>query len=338
MGEVKMQKTAAALKALSGRYGVTINELASHLELSRRSAYRMLESLEGLGVRVETTMDDDGVFRKKIDEAERKRWESGIPPLELTVEEIIGLYLLKGGETVFKGTEVEGAIHAAFEKIEALLPADRARRKGVSLAPLRSLFLSSSRFTKDYSGKDELIALLAEAIIRRCRCTLRYHAFRDDTEKTYGADPLHFFERDGGLYLYVRKAKEGHIRTLAVERIEEVKPTEESFDYPADFDPEAFMEQAFNLVHDDPVDARIRFAADQAKYIRERRWAKTQKVTEKRDGSVVLDIETSGLQEVKRWVLSFGASATVISPRKLRDEVETELAKGLDRYRKGPRG
>jgi predicted DNA-binding transcriptional regulator YafY len=321
MGEVKMQKTAAALKALSGRHGVTINELASHLNVSRRSAYRMLQSLEGLGVRVETIMDDNGVFRKRIDEAERKRWESGIPPLELTVEEIIGLYLLKGGETVFKGTEVEGAIRSAFEKIEAL----------------RSLFLSSSRFTKDYSGKDELIALLADAIIRRRRCTFRYCAFRDDTAKTYDADPLHFFERDGGLYLYVRKAKEGHIRTLAVERIEEVKPTEASFDYPADFDPEAFMEQAFNLVHDDPVTAHIRFAPDQAKYIRERRWAKTQKVNEKSDGSVILDIETSGFQEVKRWVLSFGAAATVISPKKLRDEVEAELAKSLDRYRKGPR-
>ncbi|MDX9819806.1 MAG: HTH domain-containing protein, partial [Desulfococcus multivorans] len=192
MGKVKVWKTALVLKALAGRNGVTIDELASRLDVSRRTAFRWIESLEGLGVPIKTEIDNAGAFRKKIYEAERKRWESGIPPLELTVEEIIGLYLLKGGETVFRGTEVEGALRSAFEKIEALLPADRARRKGVSLAPLRSLFLSSSRFTKDYSGKDELIALLADAIIRRRRCTLRYRAFRDDTAKTYGADPLHF--------------------------------------------------------------------------------------------------------------------------------------------------
>jgi predicted DNA-binding transcriptional regulator YafY len=91
-------------------------------------------------------------------------------------------------------------------------------------------------------------------------------------------------------------------------------------------------------VHDDPVSARIRFAPEEAKYIRERRWAKDQKVTEKRDGSVVLELDTSGFQEVKRWVLSFGASAVVLSPKKLRDEVEAEMAKSLGQYRKGPRG
>jgi beta-xylosidase len=39
------------------------------------------------------------------------------------------------------------------------------------------------------------------------------------------ADPLHFFDRDGGIYLIYRSTKHGNIRTLAVERILDISET-----------------------------------------------------------------------------------------------------------------
>jgi hypothetical protein len=61
---------------------------------------------------------------------------------------------------------------------------------------------------------------------------------------------LHFFENNGGLYLFVKAKSFGDIRTLAVERILEVSITTSSFTYRENFNPEEFLETAFDLVWD----------------------------------------------------------------------------------------
>jgi len=39
---------------------------------------------------------------------------------------------------------------------------------------------------------------------------------------------------------------------------------------------------------------KVWFSAEQARYIRERKWSGTQKIREQKDGSIILSIETSG--------------------------------------------
>ncbi|OGP63888.1 MAG: hypothetical protein A3K22_03240 [Deltaproteobacteria bacterium RBG_16_42_7] len=99
-----------------------------------------------------------------------------------------------------------------------------------------------------------------------------------------------------------------------------------------DFDPEEALESAFDIVSDDPIEAKIWFSADQAKYIKERKWAKDQKITDQPDGSVILEMKTSGCDDVKRWVLSFGAEAEVLEPEKLRRDVMNELKTASRKY------
>ncbi|MBI3755524.1 MAG: WYL domain-containing protein, partial [Deltaproteobacteria bacterium] len=71
---------------------------------------------------------------------------------------------------------------------------------------------------------------------------------------------------------------------------------------------------------------------EQARYIKERQWAKEQKIKEQKDGSIILEIKTSGFWDVKKWVLSFGAEARVLKPEKLRKAVIEEMKAGLAGY------
>ena len=163
-------------------------------------------------------------------------------------------------------------------------------------------------------------------------CLVEYHSFGDDTVKHFKIDPLRFFERDGGLYIFVNATSFGEIRVLAVERILKLTPTDETFTVPEDFDPDVLLETAFNLTYDDPVTVKVRFSADQARYVKERRWAANQTITDQPDGSVILELQTSGRWDVKRWVLSFGADAEVLEPEDLRQEIAADLENMIVAY------
>ena len=117
----------------------------------------------------------------------------------------------------------------------------------------------------------------------------------------------------------------GDIRTLAVERIQEITKTGSLFEYPEDFDPEELLESAFDIVYEDPVKVKVWFSANQARYIKERKWSKNQEIIDQEDGSIILSMETSGWWDVKRWVLSYGSGAKVLEPEELREAVATEL-------------
>ena len=69
-----------------------------------------------------------------------------------------------------------------------------------------------------------------------------------------------------------------------------------------------------------------------SRYIKERRWAKEQTISDQTDGSGILEIKTSGWIDVKKWILSFGAAAEVLEPEELRREIIEEIQKHLLLY------
>jgi predicted DNA-binding transcriptional regulator YafY len=150
--------------------------------------------------------------------------------------------------------------------------------------------------------------------------------------KSFKIDPLRFFERNGGLYVFIRTTSFGDIRILAVERIQDITALDSAFSYPNDFDPDALLDNAFGVFYDDPITVKIRFPAEQARYIQERRWAKDQKITRSKDGSVVLTMNTSGWYDVKRWILSFGPAAELLEPKVMRGELKAAAQETAEMY------
>ena len=61
-------------------------------------------------------------------------------------------------------------------------------------------------------------------------------------------------------------------------------------------------------------------------------WHPSQELEELEDGRVVVRLRAGGFYEIKSWVLSFGATAEVLEPEKLRAAVREEMraALGLD--------
>ncbi len=328
-----MQQLVKLLKAidlLSKPEGTTKKELSKTLEVSERQVYRILNYIEGLGFPLydeEIPLEKEKRW-KLVDTYVKKLPNMNIPDIQLSIPEIISLYLIKGEEKLYRGTEIEKTINSAFQKIGMFLPGEAADQ----LKKIKTLFVPAAKFSKDYSGKEEIINQLTEAILQKKICLVTYHSFSADKIKDFKINPLHFFEREGGLYIFAETTSYGDIITLAVERIKSLVITQDSFEYPKDFDPEALLDSAFDIVYEEPTDFKIWFSSDQARYIKERVWSKTQKIEDQKDGSIILTMRTAGMWDVKRWVLSNGTHAKVLEPEELKQEIAEELKAAYDNY------
>jgi predicted DNA-binding transcriptional regulator YafY len=320
----EMVEVVQAVRLLSRPNGASIDELADELEIARRTVYRRKETLERL---LGAPLDEiDGVLQTG------KRWKfpAGftiklpmIGELGLTTPELLALYALRLNAGLFSGSVICEDIESAFTKIgKALSPEARH-----ILDSYANLFISVPKTPKDYSEHAEIIEELTSAIINRTTCSICYttYSYEKVKEKCFNINPLYFFERDGGLYVFVITTKYGDVRLLAVERIKSIELIEQQFKSPNDFDPAVLLKKAFGVFWDDPFTAKIWFSASQARYIRERKWAENETIEEQADGSIILTMDTSGRYDVKRWVMSIGADAELLEPKELRDELRNEI-------------
>lgn len=302
--------------------GATKKELAEELGVTERHVYRILDKIQELYFPI---YDEIVPFEKekrwKIEDSFVKKLPNiTIPDTQLTISEVIALYLLKAEDRVYADTEIESKISAAFRKLGMLLPEKTVEQ----LEKIKSLFIANTKFKKDYSGKEKIIDGLIDAMLQRKICVVTYHSFSDDRVKTFKVNPLRFFERNGGLYFLGQIPMSQIIITLAVERIQELTITQDSFTYPDNFNPQELLDTAFDIIFGEPQRYRIWFSANQARYVKQRKWSKSQIIEEQNDGSIILTMKVAGMEDVKRWVLSFGAQAKVIEPEELIRQIRQE--------------
>jgi len=224
---------------------------------------------------------------------------------------------------------IEKYINSAFFKINQGIPDSTIKL----LEKINRLFISKTIPSKLYKGKEGIIQKLIEFMIKSESCLLKYHSFYDEKYKDIKIDPLHFFENKGGFYILARKTGLNDIRTLAVERIIDIQGTRKSFNYPEDIKPEKILDSLFDIIADKQFYVQVWFSKNQARYIKERSWSYTQKISENKDGSIVISMTTSGWLDIKRWILSYGADAKVLKPQKMIDEIIVDAKNIIKGYK-----
>ena len=190
-------------------------------------------------------------------------------------------------------------------------------------------YVPLARGYKPYEDAREIVERLDEAMLKRRVCRVSYRSPKATKAGQYGIEPLRFLPYRGGLYVISRVPRYDRLITQAVERFERVVVTEEKFDPPDHLPIDERVRDAFGVSYEEPMDVVVRFAADQAPYVRERIWHPSQKLEELPDGRVVLSLRAGGFFEIRSWVLSFGAAAEVLEPEELREAVRAEMRAAL---------
>lgn len=200
--------------------------------------------------------------------------------------------------------------------------------------------MSSSALTAKATGTKhadprtlrDTIARAFDAIVRQRRITMRYASVSSRRTKEYVAEPQRLTYVDGGLYLIAWVPEYGALRTFAMERVETLGIEDELFE------PKPLPREPFDNsigVHTGPAERiEIEFDASAAPYVRGRHWHRTQSIEERQDGSILLRLDVCNDLPLRRWILSFGASARAVAPASLALEIAETYDRALECYRR----
>ena len=183
---------------------------------------------------------------------------------------------------------------------------------------------------KPESGKEDVkvFDLLHKAILDKRVVSIDYKPAREE-RSTRLVEPLFLFMRNGSWYLYCRKAGKPERRTLKFARISNARLTDETFK-PLWMDPKDSFRYSFGVV---PCETKARkpvvieFTKESAQRAGETVWHPEQKIEKLPGGGVrlTLPFDEPTYLELKPWILSWGASAKVIGPRELKEQVEADI-------------
>jgi predicted DNA-binding transcriptional regulator YafY len=142
----------------------------------------------------------------------------------------------------------------------------------------------------------------------------------------------------GAIVCVGRDVERGQTQVFSFDRMSELVASDTArFELPSDFHVADWLQGDFGVARAPrAVNLLVEFDPRVAEAVRGRRVHPSQKVAVAADGRVRVSLSVAEtpevLAQVRAWVLSFGASARVLEPRALADDVAAELRRAASRY------
>ena len=294
--------------------------MANKLEVSRRVIFNDREfMINRLGAPIEFDRQRGGWAYTD------KTWV--LPGMIVTEGELLAFFLSMEISKRFLDSSLESSLRSAVEKISKGVKGPVS----VDLETLRSHFTFSGPML--ISTNEQALLDIHHAIKHSQSVWMRYYTAGRGEYTTRKVMPYHMHNFRGDWFLIGFDSLRNDFRIFLVGRIVEWNILPEKFQRDETFSADRWINSAFQVQGgDDVVDVSIWFNGQKAQFIRERRWHPSQKIKEKPDGSLILNMKTAGLIEVKNWVLQFGSGAKVLSPESLRQDCITEIMNMDDLY------
>jgi predicted DNA-binding transcriptional regulator YafY len=310
----RMLKIHQAIKA--GKYP-NASALARELEVSTKSVHRDLEFMRD---RLELPLEYDGsrfgyFYTEEV---------NAFPTLQITEGELLALVVAEKALQQYRGTSFEKPLLSAIKKMEQSLP------DTISLSLFDIEQTISFRTRAEPILNLDIFDALAKATAARQQLELTYRKPAQRQTEQRLIDPYHLANINGEWFLFAFDHLRKDIRTFVPARIQALRRTGKTFVRPQKFSLEKRLRDSFGVRSGQgEFDVVIRFNERVADYIREKKWHDSQQQRELKNGGVELRFKLSSLQEVERWVLSWGGDAKVIRPAQLAHSVRLAAAKIL---------
>ena len=307
---------------VSSKRGKSAAELARDLECHPRTLYRDLEALQVAGFPIYTDRVEGKNLWSLLDTVKHQ-----IPvPFRLT--ELMALYFGRDMLKVFKDTPFYDSLESLFQKVKTTLPPESIKYlKNIE----QTLHLGVKPY-KEYGKFKGILNQVNDAAVNRKSIEIVYFTMSRKQESRRRVNPYRIWFFNGTFYLIGFCHTRKEVRIFALDRIKMLHQTKEAFEIPEDFSLDDFVGRSFGVYQGEPVHIKVWFHADIAGYINEKIWHESQQVHVQDDGSIILEAEVAGTDEIRFWIMSWGSRATVLEPASLRDEIREEAEMMAGRY------
>jgi len=317
----RMLRMHERLKA--GRYP-NCRKLADELEVSSKTVQRDIDFMRyQLGLPIEYDQLHFGFYYSEP--------VANFPNVEISEGELIALYIGQKALAQYKGTSFEAPLSTAFRKITDGL------RDTISMtwSDLDSAvsFRSTGRATADI----HLFEQLSHAVFKQVEIRFDYKKAEGTRHEPRYIQPYHLGCVENLWYLFGFDLDRQQLRTFALPRIRNLRVSKTKFRRPLDFSIAKFLGESFGVFakpSKTKYDVRIKFDSFAAARVQERQWHPSQKLKHLPRGGIELSLTLGNLEEVERWILSWGTHAQVLAPPELKTRIATTIAAMAATYRK----
>lgn len=238
---------------------------------------------------------------------------TSFPSIEVSEGEVIALFVAQKALEQYRGTSFEKPLRTAFEKITEGLQ----DRIGFQWGDVESVI--SFRGLGTSVADLEMFETVSRAVLESHELAFEYKKLRSPQHEERRIQPYHLGCVENQWYVFGFDLARQQLRTFALPRMRKVRDTRAGFRRPADFSITKHLSESFGVFTGKARHrVRIKFDAFAARLVSERQWHPSQKLKQLKDGEIEWTVTLGGLEEIERWVLSWGSHASVVEPPELK--------------------
>lgn len=251
---------------------------------------------------------------------------TSFPSIKVSEGEIVALFVARKAMEQYKGTPFEKSLQTAFEKISQGLNDSIEFHWGSVDSAISFRGLGSS------VADIELFETVSRALLDSHELVFEYKKLGGAHYESRRVQPYHLACVENQWYLFGFDLVRQQLRTFVLPRMRKIRNTKARFRRPIDFSISKHLGDSFGVFKGKGRHkVRIQFDAFASRLVGERYWHSSQKIRQLAGGKIELRLELGGLEEIERWILSWGLHARVLEPQVLVDRlhaITTEIANG----------
>jgi proteasome accessory factor B len=280
-------------------------KLAERLEVSAKTVQRDIDFMrDRMGLPIEYDQLHFGFYYTEP--------VVSFPSVEITEGELVALMVAQKALEQYKETPYAKPLRRAFAKLaEGLRETVRFGWEDVDLPiSFRGLGTSVADLV--------LFEVAAKAVLKRQELSFDYVKLSGKHPERRRIRPYHLGCVENRWYCFGFDLKRNQIRTFALARMREAKAEKARFERPADFSIDKLLRGSFGVFRGaGKFSVRIECDPFSARIIGESRWHESQRIKRLADERIEVQFELDSIEEIDRWILSWGEHVRVIGPEEL---------------------
>ena len=207
------------------------------------------------------------------------------------------------------------------------------RTLAVSKMMLDSVSIKDKILLEEVHDGREYLPVILESLKKNIVLKMTYQSYWRDEANTFEIEPYCLKAFKQRWYLVGHSDK---IRVYALDRIQQLDLTEESFEYPKNFKAEDYFEDSFGIIADQKVKVetvKLKVSAGQANYLRSLTLHQTQNEIERTDEYSIFTVRLRPTFDFQQEILSMGSDIEVLSPKWFREDTAERVKAMWNKYK-----